>query len=347
MGATIKFEIDYNKLYDSKYGKYKIIKEITEHNYSGRRVVVRFEETGYEYEVPLKAARKSVVKDPTYIPVKNFIHPIHGPYTILEKHIDPNRPKAGAVCTIKFSNTGTIKECLYYNALNMEVKDPYNKIVYGVACIGEPKIEYTDRMYRTWNNMIARCYNVNNHHYYAYGAVGVTVCERWLCFEYYLDDVFDLPNGEHAFEDGWNLDKDMLQPNSEYKVYGPDTCIWLQSYINLAIKYKPNTQLENMTFGVRDYIDGKFYANINVGNTSIGLGSYATKEAAASAYNRKALELMNDGRGITRMLNQVPFMSAYQLLLYKHKEPMPNPNMVEIVNKPELKEMCVIVDKDK
>jgi hypothetical protein len=334
MGATIKFEIDYDKVYDSKYGKYKIIEEVKNHNYSGRMVIIRFEETGYQYQLPLKAARIGNVKDPTYIPVKEFNHPIHGPYVILEKHIDPTRPKS-AVCTVKFLNTGTIKECLYFNALNMEVKDPYNKIKYGVACIGEPKIEFTSRMYATWHNMVVRCYDPTNKQYYAYGGSGVTVCERWLCFEYYLDDVFNLPNGEHAFEDGWNLDKDILQYNSDCKIYSPDTCMWIQSYINTAIANKPNIPLDDMIFGVRPYGDDKFYTHIAVGNTTTTAGIFGSQVAAANAYNRKVLELMNDGRGVCRVLNQVPYMSAYQILLYKHKEPMPDPNM------------CIIVDKNK
>jgi len=48
--------------------------------------------------------------------------------------------------------------------------------------------------YRSWCGMKARCYNINNHKYYRYGARGITVCERWLkSFENFFEDMGEKP----------------------------------------------------------------------------------------------------------------------------------------------------------
>lgn len=36
-----------------------------------------------------------------------------------------------------------------------------------------------ERLYNTWNRMIHRCYDPNNHKYNSYGARGIKVCDEW------------------------------------------------------------------------------------------------------------------------------------------------------------------------
>jgi hypothetical protein len=44
--------------------------------------------------------------------------------------------------------------------------------------------------------MISRCYNPNNKHYKNYGAIGRTVCDRWLeSFENFFEDMGECPEG--------------------------------------------------------------------------------------------------------------------------------------------------------
>lgn len=47
------------------------------------------------------------------------------------------------------------------------------------------------RVYKTWESMLARCYNKNNNRYKNYGAKGVTVCERWFKFANFYRDMGD------------------------------------------------------------------------------------------------------------------------------------------------------------
>lgn len=324
--------IDTDKVYTSKeYGDFKIIKEV-ERRGSNRYVRIKFLATGYEYDVALSSVTKGAVKDPTYIPKTDFVHPKYGPYKILDKYCKKGFTK-NLFCHVLFERTGTILEFMYHNAVNGEIKNPYDKLIYGVACLGIPRRPYDTHMYNIWYNMLTRCYNPNYEHYQYYGGAGVTVCERWRTFEYFLEDAYNLPNGEHAFEEGWQLDKDTLQNNFPIKVYSPETCIWIPAYTNVAINTLTRRANGNTTsdyFGVCvNNRDKSFSVRITDNGKTGYFGTYNNEIAAAIAYN---IEAMNIGN---KMLNQVPYMSAYNRLCAKHGQPTPNPNM------------CTIVDKDK
>ena len=46
------------------------------------------------------------------------------------------------------------------------------------------------RIFAIWANMKQRCFNKNNPDYHNYGGRGITICERWLKFENFKDDMF-------------------------------------------------------------------------------------------------------------------------------------------------------------
>lgn len=50
--------------------------------------------------------------------------------------------------------------------------------------------------YRVWEGMISRCFNKNNKRFKDYGGRGVTVCERWMSFSSFLEDVGERPCGK-------------------------------------------------------------------------------------------------------------------------------------------------------
>lgn len=56
-------------------------------------------------------------------------------------------------------------------------------------------------LYRTWLNMINRCYDINSKVYPGYGGRGITVCDRWLSsFTSFLEDVGERPTKKHQLE---------------------------------------------------------------------------------------------------------------------------------------------------
>ena len=49
------------------------------------------------------------------------------------------------------------------------------------------------KIYRTWIAMVSRCRSPTNGNYINYGARGITVCDRWLSFDNFYEDMGDLP----------------------------------------------------------------------------------------------------------------------------------------------------------
>ena len=128
---------------------------------------------------------------------------------------------------IEFIDTHNKKICSHRAIREGSIKDEYAPNKYGVGYIGRASSnEYNKKAYKKWDSMLSRCYNKNNIEYNNYGGNGVTVCDRWLCFEYFLEDLIKI--------DGWNeedfingklqLDKDKKQPNKKYKIYSLETC---------------------------------------------------------------------------------------------------------------------------
>lgn len=83
--------------------------------------------------------------------------------------------------------------------------------------------KHNTRLYRIYNNMIARCYRVKNKDYHNYGGRGIKICEEWY-------DPSDRGKGfivfyNWAMANGYadNLSIDRENPDGDYC---PDNCRW-------------------------------------------------------------------------------------------------------------------------
>ena len=88
---------------------------------------------------------------------------------------------------------------------------------------------------KTWEGMVARCYDKNSHSYASYGGRGVYVCDRWLQFTAFAEDAENLQGWElkQANPEPFavQLDKDIF---GDGRSYGPGQCAWVTAQENAA-----------------------------------------------------------------------------------------------------------------
>lgn len=72
----------------------------------------------------------------------------------------------------------------------------------------------TTPTYRSWRTMLNRCQNPGHEQYKDYGGRGIKVCDRWLSFENFLEDMGERP-------EGMTLDRE-----DKEKDYEPSNCRW-------------------------------------------------------------------------------------------------------------------------
>lgn len=158
------------------------------------------------------------------------------PYQILETY----KKGKNYWCKIQFLNTGYTYDVRKSSIAEGYVKDRYAPDVCGVACIGNVSKVDNLRAYTLWKNMIDRCYNKDNKAYRWYGGLGTTVSDRWLCFEYFLEDLPSVDGyDEVMFNDGLlELDKDLKinkKERASVGLYSLETCTFMTHNDNIKL----------------------------------------------------------------------------------------------------------------
>ena len=101
------------------------------------------------------------------------------------------------------------------------VKNPYHKDIYGIACSGNKiNLRQCKREYRTWLDMLRRCYDTN-YHSDKPTYIKCEVCDEWTNYENFYDWITHQENYNKWQEDlTFHLDKDVRMKRN--KIYSPE-----------------------------------------------------------------------------------------------------------------------------
>lgn len=146
---------------------------------------------------------------------------------------------------IRFLNSGYFTTTTSSEINAKKIKDKLHPQVFGVGCLGYVKRANSSykREYSVWHDMLNRCYNRKYPEARYYSGAGVTVCERWLRFDFFLEDMSCLPGWNYdLFQKGvLYLDKD--KRSGENRIYSPQTCSWLTATENHPFNIKRKTKV--------------------------------------------------------------------------------------------------------
>lgn len=143
---------------------------------------------------------------------------------------------------IEFQDKYKVKKKVCYSQCKSgSIKNPYHKSIFGIGCLGlmsngnKPSINTHKREYGCWKGMIERCYYEKNRDKYP-TYKNVTVCDRWLVFANFLEDIESIEGYELWFNNPnqhISLDKDTKQQNVENKIYSLDTVCFVTNEENV------------------------------------------------------------------------------------------------------------------
>lgn len=136
--------------------------------------------------------------------------------------------------TVEFQDEYKFRKKTTYSNFKMgTVKNPYDKTIFGIACLGDGKYGTGKNSrgkrdtYLNWIAMLQRCYVDMDGKYPAYYGIA-TVCDAWLNYqnfaEWYENNYYEIPN------ERLHIDKDILYKGN--KIYSPETCMLIPQTIN-------------------------------------------------------------------------------------------------------------------
>lgn len=189
--------------------------------------------------------------------------------------------------------------------LRKQEREDYKK--YGVGVFVNEPIQgivnrVTTNCYRTWDGMLARCYNPSSQSYLRYGGRGVRVMEDWYIFQNFAS----WWEGQYR-EEGWHLDKDILVEGN--LMYSADTCVFVPPEINTFFSTLPTQGSRELPSGVQK--EGRKYrVSLCVFGEKIQ-PAFDSAEEASNYYRRskeshaKQLANMYEGRLDVRVFSKL------------------------------------------
>lgn len=149
------------------------------------------------------------------------------------------------------------------------------------------------KQYSAWQSMIQRCTNPSSISYKYYGALGITVCDRWLnSFEAFYEDMGERPKG---------MSLDRIDVNGNYC---PENCRWVIPNIQT---YNQNQRCDNTSGTSGVYFNannGRWYAEITIKGKKVHLGSFLNIEDAIKVRKDSEIQYYNFSKPETNNAGQ-------------------------------------------
>lgn len=162
----------------------------------------------------------------------------------------------------------------YVNFQRGHIKNPYDKVVFGMGYLGIGKKATDDKeSYNCWWNMLERCYNsLRSDLHPSYFGIS-QMSSEWLNFQTFTKW---FEENRYETEGRLHIDKDIKYPGN--KIYSPYHCILVPQRINMLFTNKPNNR--GLPNGISKTKSGRYAAKYNKDN----LGIYDTVEEAYEVY---------------------------------------------------------------
>ena len=135
---------------------------------------------------------------------------------------------------IKFNDDfGYVCNTTYKRFKDGNIKNPYDRTVYGIGYIGVGKYKTqingeNTKAYNCWFNMFTRCYDNENRTKSHMRYIGCKVCEEWHNFQtfakWFEENYYEIES------ENIQIDKDILFKGN--KLYSPKTCCFVPESIN-------------------------------------------------------------------------------------------------------------------
>ena len=319
MNQELKKYIGY-RFDHPRYGAY-IITDVFQ-DIHDIKATVYFFNTEAMYSVRLSDAISLHVKDPQFKLSYNKIYYSnnYGPFKILEINDSSNIKIKFLITGYETINsasniiiTGNIKDYLLDRQIPLDIRD---------LDIEDRELRIRSILKSAWSGMHERCYKEYSAEYNAYGLAGVRVCERWHDFDNFYEDAPYLQQYEKFYRHPtlYQIDKDFLQLHldKKYRVYSPQTCIFLYYLDNLnvaAIDYRMRNDTIFKYYGVRQCSKNAYAVRVKVNNHEMHIGCYSDEIVAANVFNYWYEKY--HPYELVPLVNDVPYVSPLEFKNYR------------------------------